>query len=310
MRKVALVVDSVCALPPQFMRDFHIFRVPIEISIDGHTFNDPCDDQESLRLFRSGDLSRKHEVATEAPSVETFRNTLWDLIDQGYEYIWIQTLNRLQGLTYDNANQAASEVALQQKAPRKAYIRVMDSRTVFAGQALLAAETVRRLQTEEDPVRMRRELDYMSSFVHTFVAPREPLVALERSRKRGERAVKWTQALIANTLGIHPILCIVNDHSYQADKIRGFNNAARGVFTHLRTRVETTHLLAPIVTVQYSGSLPELRELPGYAELEAACKARQLHLIPTVAGLAGGVYGSVGSLMAAIATEPHEWEGG
>ncbi len=309
MPKVALVVDSVCALPPQFMRDFHIFRVPIQACIDGDWFEDPCDDQESLRLFRSGQLSRKHKVTTEAPSVEAFRDLLWELIDQGYEYIWIQTLNRLQGLTYDNANQAASDVALHLKPPRKTYIRVMDSRTVFAGQALLAAEAVRRLQSDEDPVRMRRELDYMSSFVHTFVAPREPLVALERSRTRGERAVKWTQALVANTLGIHPILCIVNDHSYQADKIRGFNKAATGIFNHIRTRVETTHLLAPIVTVQYSGSLPELRELPGYSELEAACKARGVQLIPCVAGLAGGIYGSVGSLMAAIATEPHEWEG-
>ena len=85
MPKVALVVDSVCALPPQFMRDFHIFRVPIDICVDGEWFADPCDDQESLRLFRSGQLSRKHKVTTEAPSVETFVGVLRDLIDQGYE---------------------------------------------------------------------------------------------------------------------------------------------------------------------------------------------------------------------------------
>ncbi|TGG93967.1 DegV family EDD domain-containing protein [Natronospirillum operosum] len=309
MPRVAVVVDSVCALPPQFMRDFHIFQVPINISIDGEHFADPCDDQASLRLFRSGRLSRRHKVTTEAPSVAAFAGLLRQLIEQGYEHIWIQTLNRMQGLTYEQANQAAADVARQLEPPRKVFIRVMDSRTVFAGQALLAAEAVRRLQTDEDPVRMRRELDYMSSFVHTFVAPREPLVALERSRTRGERAVKWTQALVANTLGIHPILCIVNDQSYQVDRIRGFNNAAAGIFQHLQTRVETTHLLSPVVTVNYSGSLSELRELPGYASLEEACRVRHLQLIPAVAGLAGGIYGSVGSLMAAIATEPHEWEG-
>ncbi|WLD57341.1 DegV family protein [Salinispirillum sp. LH 10-3-1] len=308
MPQVAVVVDSVCALPPQFMRDFHIHHVPITININGSQFPDPCDDRVALEHFESGVLTRKNQVSTEAPSVETFQRLLWQLIDEGYQYIWIQTVNRMQGLTYDHANEAAASVTRRMTAQRKAVIRVMDSRTVFAGQALLAAETVRRMQTNEDPVAMRRELDKLSNNVHTYVVPRSPLVALERSKTRGERGVKWSQALVANTLGIHPILCVVNDGSHQADKIRGFEKAAQAVFGHVSTLVSEGRLLAPIVTANYSGKLEELRSLKGFAELKAACAREGVQFISNVASLSGGIYGSVGSLMVAAAAEPHEWQ--
>lgn len=308
MPRVAVVVDSVCALPPQFMRDFHIHHVPITIDINGESFADPCDETVALEHFASGVLTRKHQVTTEAPSIETFQRLLWQLIDEGYQYIWIQTVNRMQGLTYDHANAAAAAVTRRMEGQRKAVIRVMDSRTVFAGQALLAAETVRRMQTDEDPVAMRRELDKLSNHVHTYVVPRSPLVALERSKTRGERGVKWSQALVANALGIHPILCVVNDSSHQADKIRGFDKAADAVFKHVANLVSEGQLLAPIVTANYSGQMTEMRALPGFAELAAACKAANVQFIANVASLSGGIYGSVGSLMVGVAAEPHEWQ--
>lgn len=307
MPKVALVVDSVCALPPQFMRDYHIYQVPIGIEINGEPFSDPCHDQQALALFQSGRLARKNSVTTSAPTVEAFQNILWKLVDEGYEYIWIQTVNRGQGLTYDHANEAASTVTRRMTPTRKAVIRVMDSRTVFAGQALLAAETVRRLQTDEDPVAMRRALDVMSAKVHTYVVPRSPLVALERSKTRGERSVKWSQALVANTLGIHPILCVVNDNSERVAKIRGFAAAADAVFSHVEGRIESEQILAPMITVNYSGPLTELRALPAYSRLADTCAKHHVQLISNIASIAGGVYGSVGSLMVGVATPAHTW---
>ncbi len=217
----------------------------------------------------------------------------------------VQTLNRTQGETYKNANTAVSNVkrTLQDKSVN---VRVMDSRTVFAGQGLMAIETVRRLMKEKSEDIARRKMDVLSEKIHTFVIPKDLILARARSVKRGEHNISKTAAYVANTLGLHAVVCNMNDSSYKAATIRGFEKAAKALFDHARSRI-AAGLYSPIIIVNYAGSLDVLRSLPGYRELEQAAKAKKIMLIPSVASIICAVYASPGSISLALATEPHEW---
>lgn len=307
MSKMAVIVDSACNLPDSVLTKYNITRVPLSYTIDGDTADDPCSDKASLSLFQSGRLARKHAVSTSPPSIEDFQRYIVAKIKEGYTTILVQTVNRVQGETYNNANAAASAVKRKLGDRQDVSIRVMDSRTVFAGQALMVAETVRQTLSKKDAVQVRRDLDTLSTKIHTFIIPKSPLVALERSKKRNEKAVGWGQAFLANTLGIHPILCVVNDSSYVAAKVRGFEKAASQLFHHVAERINGGHVLSPIITVNYGGSVDELKALPYYAELKAVADSKKMMLMPSVMSIAGGIYTSVGSLSLGIATEPHEW---
>lgn len=307
MSKLAVIVDSACNLPDSVLSKYKITRVPLSYTIDGDTAADPCSDKATLSLFQSGQLARKHEVSTSPPSIDDFQRYIIEKIKEGNTTILVQTVNRVQGETYNNANAAATAVKRKLGDRQDVSIRVMDSRTVFAGQGLMVAETVRQTLSKKDPVKVRRDLDTLSTKIHTFIIPKSPLVALERSKKRNEKAVGWGQAFLANTLGIHPVLCVVNDSSYVATKVRGFEKAAKQLFDHVAERVRGGHLLSPIVTVNYGGSMDELKAMPGFAELKAVADENKVMVMPTVMSIAGGIYTSVGSLSVGVATEAHEW---
>lgn len=305
--KTAIIVDSACSLPLSIREKYNVEFVPLSYSVNEDRFVDECSEENALAMFESGSFARKYEVNTQAPSPEDFEETIIKKIKEGYSRIIVQTVNRTQGDTYNNANAGVARAKKQLDGRKDIVLRVMDSRTVFAGQGLMAIETIRRLLRSKDEAAVRRTMDVISEKIHTFILPKEPLVALERSRERNETSVGWTQALIATKLGIHPIILNANDDSSAVTKIWGFNKAANELFDHVATRIEES-IKCPIVTVNYCGPLDELKALPGYGALELAAKNKGVMLIPSVASIASGIYSSVGSLSIAIATDEHSWD--
>ncbi|WP_096087380.1 DegV family protein [Agaribacterium haliotis] len=303
--KTAILVDSACHLPKAFCEKYNVGLVPLTYSIDGRERSDSCIDYDALALFKSGELARKHEVSTRAPSAERFEAAILAKAKQGFERIIVQTVNRTQGETYNNATAgvALAEAKLKEK---NITLRVMDSRTAFAGQALMAAETIRRMLKSEDEAAVRRSMDKISEKIHSYILPKEPLVAWERAKQRNENSVSRGQVLLANALGIYPIICNVNDASSSVAKIPGFKKAAKKLFQNVARCIENQPL-CPIVTINYCGSLEQLKALPGYAELAAVAKNNKIMLISSVASVASGIYASPGSLSVAVATDEPDW---
>ena len=308
-KKISVIIDSSCSLPTNLIKKYQIKQVPLKVFIDGKELVDPCDAVKTLNLFKSGKLSKKHEVTTAPPSPEDFEAAISESLEAGSKMVVVQTVNRAQGETYNNANVAVSSI--RRKLGDKfneASIRVMDSRTVFAGQGLMVSETIRRILSGQDPSEVRRLMDNLSSNIHTFVLPKEPLLALERAQKRNEKAVGWAQVFIAKALGIHPILCIVNDSSYLAAKAFGFQKSAKQLFNHASNQIKKG-LSSPFVVINYGGTMQELKSLPGFSELKQMADNHKVQLVPSVMSLAGGIYTTVGSLSVALACDPHDWEG-
>ena len=303
--KTAILVDSACSLPGVLCAKYHITKVPLKYFIDEEPFVDSGDDDSNEALFASGVFGRKHDVHTMPPEQKDFERAIIVKIKQGYQNIVVQTVNRTQGETYNQANAAVARVR-QQLDGRKINLRVMDSRTVFAGQGLMAVETVRRQARGVDDNQLRREMDYVSSSIHTYIIPKDPLVALERSRERNENSVGWAQALIASKLGIHPIICNVNDASHAVTKLWGFKKAAEAVFKHAITCINRG-LVSPIITINYCGPMTELRAMPSFDRLQTLCREKKLMLVPSLGSVAAGIYTSVGSLSLALACEAAEW---
>ncbi len=305
MPETAIITDTTCCLPGAMAKKYNISFVPVKYTINGAPHTDPMRDDDLVALFASGELGKKNDVETSAPTPEDFEEAIQQKLALGFKRVIVQTLNRTQGETYKNANTAVSNVkrTLQDKSVN---VRVMDSRTVFAGQGLMAIETVRRLMKEKSEDIARRKMDVLSEKIHTFVIPKDLILARARSVKRGEHNISKTAAYVANTLGLHAVVCNMNDSSYKAATIRGFEKAAKALFDHARSRI-AAGLYSPIIIVNYAGSLDVLRSLPGYRELEQAAKAKKIMLIPSVASIICAVYASPGSISLALATEPHEW---
>ena len=306
MSETAIIADSACCMPKSMAEKYNISFVPVGYTVNGVPHTDPMRDDEIVSLFASGVFGKKNDVETVAPTIDAFEKAIRQKIAKGYRRVIVQTVNRTQGDTYSHANTAVSNVkrSLQDKSVT---VRVMDSRTVFAGQGLMAIETVRRLMKEKSEDIARRKMDVLSEKIHTFIIPKDIVVARARGAKRNEHNISKSKAFLAGALGIHPIICNMNDSSHVPTTIRGFDKAVKALFDHARSRIDAG-LYSPIITVNYAGSLEVLKSMPGFGDLERAAKAKKLMLIPSVASIACGVYASPGSISLALATEPHEWE--
>ena len=305
MPETAIIADSACCLPKSLSEKYKISYVPVGYTVNGVPHKDPMKDAEVVSLFNSGTFGKKNDVETIAPSVEAFEGAIRKKMAEGYKRVIVQTVNRTQGDTYKNANTAVSNIK-RTLTDKSVTVRVMDSRTVFAGQGLMAIETVRRLLKEKNEDIARRKMDVLSEKIHTYIIPKDIVLARSRGVKRGENNISKSKAFLAGALGINPIICNMNDSSHVATTIRGFDKAVKAIFDHARSRIEAG-LYSPIITVNYAGSLEVLKTMPGYSELEMAAKAKKLMLVPSVASIACGVYASPGSISLALATEPHEW---
>lgn len=304
MSQTAIIVDSACSLPSQLCKKYNVSFAPVTYSVDDDVNTDPCNDEDAIALFKTAKFGKKYRVVTAAPSTDDFEKSILSKINEGSSHIIVQTVNRTQGETYSNANSAVARIK-KNIGDKGVTVRVMDSRTVFAGQGLMAIETIRRLHKEKNEDQARRYMDVLSEKIHTYIIPRDIIVARKRGIERNEHNVSWSKALIAGTLGLHPIICNVNDSSYMPKTIWGFGKAAKAIFEHAIERIDAG-LLSPVITVNYAGPLDELKALPGYSELSRVAKEKKLMLIPSVSSITCGVYASVGSL--AMATEPHEWD--
>lgn len=305
MPETAIIADSACCMPKPMAQKYNISFVPLGYTINGTSYLDPMSDSSVVALFASGSFGKKNNVETTPPKVEDFTKAIHEKIRAGYKRIIVQTVNRARGDTYSNANTAISNIK-RELQDKTVIIRVMDSRTVFAGQGLMAIETVRRLMKEKNEDIVRRKMDVLSEKIHTFIIPKDIVLARSRALKRGQENVSKGQAFLAGALGIHPITCNVNDSSHLCTTVRGFDKAVKALFDHARSRIEAG-LYSPIITVNYAGSLDTLKSMPGYSDLEKTTKAHKIMLIPSVASIACGVYASPGSISLALATDPHQW---
>jgi fatty acid-binding protein DegV len=303
--KIALLVDSTCALPAHIRNKYDVFFVPVDYVVDDENFTDSCETADALALFESGALSRKHEVFSHAPSAERFEEHIIEVIGKGYDCVLVQTASRFQDASYENANSAAARVK-QQLDGRQVVVKIMDSRTVLAGQAMMATETLRRLLKIHDESVVWAQMNKIADTVQTFVVPKDPLVALERACDRNENNVGWTHAMVANIVGLYPVICDYADSSEAVAKVWGFKKAVQKMFQHAENCIDAG-LTCPIITVHIAGATSALESMPGYNELVAKAKSKKMMVIPSVASLTAGARTSVGSISVALATKERNW---
>lgn len=103
-------------------------------------------------------------------------------------------------------------------------------------------------------------------------------------------------------LDIKPVLHCNRGATAPVAKIKGFEPAVEKLFAFTIRRIEAG-LMTPTVCLSYGGALEEMRALPGYAALHAACAANHIELYESVMSLTGMVNVGKGSLVVAFAAE-------
>ena len=130
MKKVAVVTDSISAIPQQMAQEYDIKALPLYIVVDGKDYAETeLDRAEIYARLREKDNS----LTTSSISPGTYLKT-WQELSRKAESILCVTYGQSMGMCYKSAMQA-KEMA-QKEMPQTA-IEVIDSQTACGAQLLL-----------------------------------------------------------------------------------------------------------------------------------------------------------------------------
>lgn len=312
--RIGIVVDSACDLPMPYLHEHGVDILPISIRIGEDTQVDYRDEAATLAFLHSHIAERGAQAQTLPFTVAQIHQLFLQRLVVDYDHVFCITVTRTRSPIHDNALKASYAILNDYRAIRVAAgnptpfaLRVIDTQNLFCAQGILPIEAIRLRAAGEGPAKIRARLEHLALHTHGYLVPRDLYYLRTRARMKGDRSVGLLSAALGSALDIKPILHCNRGETGPVGKARGFEAAAHATFAFATRRVNAG-LMTPTLTLCYGGELDEMRALPGYAQLRAACDAGNIEVFESVMSLTGMVNVGKGAVVVGFAAEPHKFD--
>ncbi|MCP1726801.1 DegV family protein with EDD domain [Natronospira proteinivora] len=285
--KIGVVIDSACDLPRSYIDKYGLNIVPINLRFGGELFVDERDPQATMRFYQRYLANKNTEAETEPPEPEKIKALFLEKLVLEYDRVLMVTLSKSRSETFENANQASYGVMNEYKAVREKKgidapfaMRVLDSKTLFTGQAVLVHETLRLIRKENLPLeKLRPAVDTLSEKVYAHLIPEDLHFVYHRARKKGDKSVGWLSFKLGSALDMKPIILMNQGESRAIKKIQGFENAVNVLLDDTIELVKADKLLTNTICMSYAGN-PEV--IKRYAKYKELCRIAKKHGVETM----------------------------
>ncbi|MDX1804361.1 MAG: DegV family protein [Alcanivorax sp.] len=312
--RIGLVVDSGCDLPKSFIDANNILVMPISIRIGKEIFVDNRDPQRLREFYQRQTLDKSQDAESAPLTVEQIKALFLDQAVIDFDYALVQTVPKSRSPIFDNAMEAAHAILREYKPVRQKAgiegpfaVRVSDSQTLFAGQGVLAAETIRLIKTGMRVGDIRQRIADLTPKTTGYAVVPDLYYVHKRARKKGDKSVGFVGALMGSALDIKPILCARQDQTFPVAKVRGFDTAVERMFAHARHCIDQG-LLSPIICISYAGDEEAVYQMPGFEQLKNYADQHKVELLISNMGLTGGVNIGPGAISIGLITEETDFE--
>ena len=303
--RTGVVVDSTCDLPETFFREHRIRILPITVKLGDKLLVDERDPEVTQRFYREH-LNASGINSESIPySTEQIETVFLERLVLDYDFVFCITVSSRHSQIFENAQGAAFKILSHYRPPRAAAgikgnfaLRVLDSGTVFAGTAVLAAAAVSMIQMGAPPTAVRTQLDELQPKVFAYMAPGDLGYLGQRGFKKSRRTgaidmVKSGALSLGSLISAHPIIRMHASEEGPSSIHMSHEKAIEKMLTQMAERVEAGKLASPHVCLSFAGELSRVREMPGYAALEQAASKRHVKLLVSMMSATGAV--NVGS---------------
>lgn len=304
--RTAIVVDAACDLPHWYIQRHGLHVMPVALRLGHDLFVETRDPEKTMDFYRRYAATRHLQAETHPHSVEEIVTLFHRDLIPHYDRGLVITVSRTRSLFFDNANEAARQVLRHHRGERNPrrkvfHLQVLDSASVFSGQALLVHETVQQLAQGTAFGALNKLIQHLSQRVHCLVVPADLSYLYHRGRQRGERSVNWLGYRLGQALDIKPVLRFHQGRGQAIGRERRFDRALASLFERIISAVEQG-LRISTVTLSFAGHPQVLQQTPGYRELQRRAESRGVELLVSVMGSPAGLYLGPGAVSAAYAT--------
>ena len=311
--KIGLAVDCGCDLPYDYFEKHRITVLPGTVKFKDHDFLDDRKEDRALVVYRGGFSNLAKEDAASV-TIEQIHDAFLSRLVTEFDYIFCLTTASSRAPVFTNALNAATKILHEYRPIRmKAGIsspfalRVMDTKSMGGGYAVLCAEVMNRIHAGDTPQDIRKHVEEMIPDTYTYYLIRDFGAVRKRLQERGEKSVGWLQFKLAQTLDMKPLLVARANETGAVTALRGFDKAAKRCFEFISQRMRAG-LKLPAVSVAYGGDLTELRKLPGYEDMLLVARECGVTVYSSMMCISTAAYGSPGSLSFGFCAPAHKFE--
>ncbi|MFP1682964.1 DegV family protein [Alloalcanivorax sp. C16-1] len=318
--RIGIVVDSTCDLPEGYFRDHNIRILPISVRLGDELLVDKRDSTDTARFYRD-QLDSKGRDAESIPfSVDQIRSVFLDELVLDYDLVFCITVSGKRSQIFDNATQASfsilkeyQKVRAEAGVPGPFSMRVIDSKTLFSGTAVLVCEAVELIRSGANRNAIRLNMDQMIPHICGYMVPEDLGYVRDRGFKKGERkrlsdSMRGLALTVGSALSMHPIIRIHGGEENPATVNRSYEKSVRRLFEHVAARIRGGHLISRHVCLSYAGDIERVPAMPGYADLKVAAEERGVRLLISTMSPTGAINVGAGCLFVAYASENDQFE--
>lgn len=273
---IKIITDSSCDLGINFIEENNIELIPLLLNLDGETIKDDLGKSLGYREFyeklRAGSMPSTSQI-----NIYTFEEKFKELLDKGYEILYIGLSSALSG-TFNSANMARNNI-LEENPNAK--IAVVDSISVSMGLGMLIKKACKMIEEGkmlEDIVQWIEE--NKNKVIHAI------LVDDLKHLKRGGR-VSASTAAVGSILNIKPLLKLNNSGAVEvSEKIKGKKKGLKRLVSIVKENA--INIENEILYIMHGDVLEEAQYLKGIILQELNFKDVKVEYIGTVIGTHGG----------------------
>lgn len=296
--RIGICIDSACDLPPSFIQEHHLEIMPINLVVgdEKEILIDERDPEETINFYKRYIAEKNLEGETQPFSVEQITNLFLDKLVLNYDRVLVITISSTRSLIFENATKASFAILSGYKQRRaKAGIegafalRVVDSKTLFTGEAVLVREAIRLLKEKEVAFdRLRPEVEALSKHVHAYLIPDDLHYLRKVGRSRGDRSISWLSYTLGTALDIKPIVKAYQGDTFPVRKIQGFETAVNSLFDLAKEQMKKG-LLSKTICMSYAGNPDVIRKMTGYKLLQKEAEKHGVELMLSVMSTTAGI---------------------
>ena len=282
--KIGVAIDASCDLPRSYIDEHRLVVLPGLLEFGDKEIVDSRDSAETLAVYRRFIADKSLESRSRALDVEKIRDLFLDDLVLKYDRVLVICVSASRGRVFEHATEASYAILQGYRERREAAgragqfaLRVLDSRSVGPGEAVLAHEAVRMIEEEAPPFeKLRRTVKDMAQRVVCLTVPNDLWYLHNRARLKGENSLTIGAYRLGRMLNVKPVLEMRHGDSRVVARTRGFDRAVSLVLQEARERMSRGHI-RPVVAMSFGGDPRLIREMHAYQDFEALAA---MHRIP------------------------------
>ncbi len=307
--KTAVVIDSACDLPAAYLQKHQLHLLPNTLTLDNEVFTDNRDVDLTLAFHHRHAQSRNPDIKIKPCSVSAIIDLFLNHLVREYDRAILIAISQTRSSLFQNATEASFAILRGYREQRRQaglntpfYLNVLDSRTVFAGQAVLAHEVIRLLQNSALLFNeLRRLVEEFRRHIRCYILLDDLSYTRDQTGGRGEGGIGFLNYRLGLLLGVKPVVRFVEGEAELAFKARGFERALSDLFHQARLEIDQG-LRSPLVVLSYSGDPQALRQNRAFVEFEQYIRQWGIEVMVSVMSATGGLHLGPNALSLAFAT--------